>query len=249
MPEHMTQSKNRSLEIPKFLPYVSKPKRRATIEAGLAKFEQQKHKQAILSTLCEVHKSGLTPDPFHAENSWRYLFGLAEYYFWMVTGFWTEVDLIPPAVRRKRLHKVASVLEGARVLVQETLEEEAGDDLFYAWWGGPSDPDAEGVCLGPSHFEPTFRKEVAVLDKILKTLTAAARRAANDVRTTQGRPKGTGVLPNEFVEALAAVYRHTTAVKPGAGDGDFAKICLCNSRCVRPVQRCRGRERGWYAQI
>ena len=240
----MTRIKNRSLEIPKFLPYVTKPERRVTIEAGLAKFEQQKHKQAILSILCEVHKSGLTPDPFDAENSWRYLTGLAEYYFWMMTGFWTEVDLMPPAVRRKRLRKVASVLEQARVLVQETLEEQAGDDLFYAWWGGPSDPDD----LDPSAFEPSFRKEIAILDKILDTLTAAARRAADDVRTAHGRPKGTGVVPNELVEALAAVYRHTTDVKPRSGDGDFAKF-VCAVLCVRPVQRCRGRERGWYAQI
>jgi hypothetical protein len=136
MPEHMTQSKNRSLEIPKFLPYVSKPARRATIEAGLAEFERQKHKQAILSILRTVHESAT----FDAENSWRYLTGLAEYYFWMMTGLWTEVDLMPPAVRRKRLRKVASVLEQARVLVQETLEEQAGDDLFYAWWVAQATP-------------------------------------------------------------------------------------------------------------
>lgn len=44
------------------------------------------------------------------------------------------------------------------------------------------------------------------------------------MRTAHGRPKGTGVVPNEFVEALAAVYRHTTDVKPRSGDGDFAKF-------------------------
>jgi hypothetical protein len=182
----------------------------------LAKFERQKHKQAILSILSEVHESAATSSPFDAENSWRYLIGFAEYYFWMVI----ENESMAPAVRRRRLRKVASALEQANVLVHEILEDDAGADLFYAWWGGPTDPDADGVCLGQSHFERPFRKQVAVL----ATLAEAAHRAANDLRTADGRPKGTGVFRKKFVVALAAVYRYTTSVKPGAGDGRFAKF-------------------------
>jgi hypothetical protein len=208
----MTQFKNYLLEFPNLLASVEHPKRRAIIEAGLAKFERQKRKQAILSILSEAHESAATSSPFDAENAWRYVIGFAEYYFWMVTGG----EWVPPAVRRRRLRRIASVLEQARVLVDEALEDDAGADLFYAWWGGPSDPDD----LEPSPFEPAFRKEVAVL----ATLTAAAHRAANDVRTADGRPKGTGVFGKKFVVALAAVYRYTTNVKPGAGDGRFAKF-------------------------
>src|SRR5262249_28676762 len=92
--------------------------------------------------------------------------------------------------------------------------------LFYAWWGGPRDPDADGVCLGQSHFERPFQKQVSVL----ATLAEAARRAANEVQAPDGRPKGTRVFGNKFIVALAAIYRFTTGDKPGAGDGFFAKF-------------------------
>ena len=193
----MSQFKNYSLEFPKLLQSIDDPKRRAIIEAGLAKFEQQKHKQAILNILSEVRENAATPSPFDAENTWRYVIGFAEYYFWMVTGG----ESMAPAVRRRRLETVASALEQAHVLVHETLENEAGADLFYAWWGGPSDPDADGVCLGQSHFERPFRKQVAVL----ATLAEAAHRAAKDVRTSDGRPKGTGVFRKKFVVAHQSI--------------------------------------------
>jgi hypothetical protein len=207
---------NYSLEFPKLLQSVEDPRRRAIIEAGLAKFQQQKHKQAILSILSEVRENAATPSPFDAENTWRHVIGFAEYYFWMVTKY----DSIAPAVRRKRLETVASALEHAAVLVRETLEDDAGADLFYAWWGGTSDPDADGVCLGQSHFERPFQKQVSVL----ATLAEAARRAANEVQAPDGRPKGTRVFGNKFIVALAAIYRFTTGDKPGAGDGFFAKF-------------------------
>jgi hypothetical protein len=212
----MSQFKNYSLEFPKLLQSVEDPNRRAIIEARLAKFEQQKNKQAILRILSEVRENAATPSPFDAKNSWRYLIGFAEYYFWMITGG----ESVPPAIRRKRLHKLAAVLDEARVLFHEMLEDDAGADLFYAWWGGPSDPDADGVCLDQSHFERLFRKQVAVL----ANLAEAGHRAANDVRRADGRPKGTGVFRKKFVVALAAVYRFTTDEKPGAGDGPFAKF-------------------------
>ena len=105
----MSQFKNYSLEFPKLLQSIDDPKRRAIIEAGLAKFEQQKHKQAILNILSEVRENAATPSPFDAENTWRYVIGFAEYYFWMVTGG----ESMAPAVRRRRLETVASALEQA----------------------------------------------------------------------------------------------------------------------------------------
>jgi hypothetical protein len=222
----MTQFKNYSLEFPKLLASVEHPKRRAIIQAGLAKFERQKHKQAILNILSEVHQRAAIPSPFDAENSWRYLHGFAEYYFCMVTGD----ESMPPAARRKRLRKVASLLEQARVLVHEALEDDAGAHLFYAWWGGPSDPDANGVCLGQSHFEPAFRKEVAVLAR----LTAAAHRAANEVRTADGRPKGTGVL-RKIRRGTRGGLSENDECETRSRRRTLRQICLCSSRCVRPV--------------
>jgi hypothetical protein len=212
----MSQFKKYSLEFPKLLQSVKDPKRRAIMEAGLAKFGQQKHKQAILSILSEVRENCATPSPFDAENTWRHVIGFAEYFFWMVTGH----ESIAPAVRRKKLETLASALEKADGVVHDVLENDAGGDLFYAWWGGPSDPDADGVCLGQSHFEHAFRKEVAVL----ASLAEAADRAAKDVPAADGRPKGTRVFGKKFIVALAAVYRFTTREKPGAGDGPFAKF-------------------------
>ena len=53
-----------------------------------------------------------------------------------------------------------------------------------------------------------------------------------------GDRKEPGVLPYVFVEALAAVYRHTTGVKPGAGDGSFAKfVCAVLDALGREMAR------------
>src|SRR4029079_645869 len=186
MPKHMDQNRRRALDS------LLRDGPRAIPKGALARFQRQKHQQSILNILCKVHGSASTSSPFDAEKAWRYLIGLADYYFRL-----TKRDLKPAAVRREWLRKMASALERTRGLVQETLLD-AGDDLFYAWWGGPS--DEHEAALGPGPFEPAFRKELATFDKILGSLTTAACRAANDMQTTQGRPKGiTTVLPDRFV--------------------------------------------------
>jgi hypothetical protein len=58
----------------------------------------------------------------------------------------------------------------------------------------------------------------------LTSLESAAIEAAKKARNKPGRPKGTSVLPLEYVIALALAYRNSTGLKPGAGPGPFARF-------------------------
>ena len=58
----------------------------------------------------------------------------------------------------------------------------------------------------------------------LATLETAARTAAHDVRLRRGAPEGTGVLPLEYIIALAEVYRKSTGLEQDPGDGRFAQF-------------------------
>jgi hypothetical protein len=58
----------------------------------------------------------------------------------------------------------------------------------------------------------------------LADLETAALRAADEVPKRRGRPKGTVLLPWEFIATLAEIYQSSTELKPGAGDGPFARF-------------------------
>ena len=61
---------------------------------------------------------------------------------------------------------------------------------------------------------------------LLAALEAVALRAADEVVTKRGRPKGTAILPSDFIATLAFIYRESTQSKPGAGEGPFARLCV-----------------------
>ena len=58
----------------------------------------------------------------------------------------------------------------------------------------------------------------------LADLETAASRAAEQVRQKPGRPRGTGVLQQDFIIALELAYRDITGEPGGAGPGPFAKF-------------------------
>ena len=115
------------------------------------------------------------------------------------------------------------MLERARDMISEAMQSDVGNDLIAGWWEGASEyAEVEGRFVDLLYIEREFETVVTSL----AALETAATRAADNVSTRRGRPKGTAILPRHFIEALAAVYRDTTGSKPGAGDGPFAKFVM-----------------------
>jgi hypothetical protein len=190
---------------------------KATIEVGLAAFEE--HKEAILAILRNVHGRGLKSEPCDQDKSWRHLTSLAGICFWWAT---VKQVVVPAAQRRERLHDLATALGRARRMAEKAMQDEVGNDLFSAWHEAnvryDLDPTGPLTLVRIDH-------EFAKLIAGLATLQTAARRAADDVRPKGGRPKG-GFFPRGCIEGLAAVYLNGTGLTPGAGDGPFARFVM-----------------------
>lgn len=58
----------------------------------------------------------------------------------------------------------------------------------------------------------------------LSELEVAAKQLADKFHKEPGRPKGTSDLPWNYACALAEVYRKSTGLKPGTGDGPFGRF-------------------------
>ncbi len=199
------------------------------IETGLAEFGR--HKDALLAILRDGHERGLKsvpvdadgtkPMPFDADRAWRlHLEGLASQYFhWE----WVKQEVTKPADRQAQLRDIAKVLQRARGVISGAIQSDVADDLISGWWEGTSEyAEAKGHFVDLLYIQREFEKVVTSL----ATLETAAIRAADNVPTRRGRPKGTAIMPRNFIEALAAVYRDATGSKPGAGDGAFAKFVM-----------------------
>ena len=92
--------------------------------------------------------------------------------------------------------------------------------LFVEWCEAHGNPDFTDPIMGK--FETKFDKVVAGL----ADLETAAFRAAEQVRQKLGRPRGTGVLQQDFIIALELAYRDITGKPGGAGPGPFAKFIM-----------------------
>lgn len=199
------------------------------IETGLAEFGR--HKDALLAILRDGYERGLKSAPvdtdgaksmpFDADRAWRlHLEGLAHQYFHRE---WVKQEVTKPAVRQAQLREIARVLERARDMISEVTQSDVGNDLISGWWEGTSEyAEAEGRFVDLLYIQREFEKVVISLS----ALETAATRAADGVSTRRGRPKGTAIMPQDYIEALAAVYRNTTGSRPGAGDGPFAKFVM-----------------------
>jgi hypothetical protein len=199
------------------------------IETGSAKFGR--HKEALLAILRDEYKRGLKSAPVDADGAepmpfdtdraaWHSLESLAYQYFHRER---VKQKAAKPADRQARLRDIAKVLERARDMIRETMQSDFGGDLISGWWEGTSEyAEAEGRFVDLLYIEREFEKVVTSL----AALETAAIRAADGVPTRRGRPKGTAILPRDYIEALAALYRDTTGSKPGAGDGAFAKFVM-----------------------
>jgi hypothetical protein len=181
-------------------------------DARLAEFG--KHKKALLDMLREVCERGPKSKPLDADKAWRSLTGLARSHFGRV-----EQATMPAADRIERLRDIAKALGRARRLIDRTMQNDVGDDLFSAWWEGAGNEHAkEDGSFDPRYMECKFKNAV----KVLAVLETAASLSADRVlRPKRGRP---AILPWDDIWNLAALYRGSTSSLPGAGDGPFAKF-------------------------
>jgi hypothetical protein len=204
------------------IPDVEIEELKAEIHAGLAAFEQ--HKISLLEHLQNVYQRGPKSEPFDADKAWEGLTRLAYIYFWAVR---IKQEVVPAAQRRERLHDLATALRHARRKVGLAMQDDVGDDLFRAWRDANVryDPDLDPGPLTLVRIDHEFEKVITSLANLLAILEDAARRAADDVRTKGGRPKG-AFLPEGCIKVLATVYRDGTGLRPGAGDGPFARFVM-----------------------
>jgi hypothetical protein len=187
---------------------------KAAIGTSLTAFE--KHKEALLGMLRDLHERGPKSEPFDADKTWHDLTLLAAIYFWRGR---VRQERMPAADCIKRLRAIARALGRARRLADK--QDDVRGALFSAWYDDnvrydtvPTEP------LMLVRIEDEFDKVVAGLSA-METL---AHRAADDLRKKGGRPKGAAVLQKDDIEGLAGVYRDSTSLIPGAGDGPFAKF-------------------------
>lgn len=184
-------------------------------DAKLAKFGE--NKKDILDKLRTKSKH------FDKEKAWRSLTGFARSYF--ARGS-VKQRTMPAWERRERLREITKNLRPARRLVERIMQIDVGGDLYSVWC--EANPYFRGNLndLEPIKvFDPVRTKNE--FDKViagLATLEAAASRAADDVRPTKrGTP---AILPREEVWQLAALYRNSTGLIPGAGEGSFADFVV-----------------------
>jgi hypothetical protein len=184
----------------------------------LAAFEQ--HKKGLLDTLSDIHKHGPQSAPFDYDITGQYLTSLAQVY---LGSRKVREKATAPAVRVKRLRDFAKALGRARHLANKVMEDDVKGAVFSAWC-----EEAVKYDVTPEEphtlirFEDEFDKAVAGISH----LEAAAERAAVDVVARPGRPKGTAILPPDFIETLAIIYQDSTLSKAGAGDGPFARFVV-----------------------
>ena len=195
--------------------------RRASVEADLGIFER--HREALLDILREVYERGPNSEPFKAGETWSRLRSLAEVY---LHREWVKQRATKPAERQAQLRHIATALARARDVLTDAKRSDVGNDLFSAWWD--LDPKPLRKLFGDDD-DLSNIVDVYVFDKaiaLLAALETTARPQANEIPTRRGRPKGTANLPWDFIASLALIYRGSTGLKPGAGDGPFGRFVL-----------------------
>ena len=198
----------------------------ATLAARLAKFNE--HKKSLLDTLRNAHERGPKSKPFDKDKAWRDLTAFTAFYFRQDSA---KKKTMPTSKLEERLRKLKEALGSARTLIGEAMQDEVGGALYSSWCEANayfrSDPDRE-PALTPVHFkvfDPIRTKNE--FDKVsagLATLESAASDAADDVPASKrGRPP---ILSRDDIWNLAALYRESTGLIPGACDGPFAKFVV-----------------------
>jgi hypothetical protein len=194
---------------------------KTTIDNLLVQFGS--HKETLLFFLRNACDGDPKAAPFDADELWSRVETLARNYYAEES---VKREVMGNADREARCRKIATILGRARAMIDDAMRApDLANDLIWGWWGGTSecaDAWAEVRNVEPLYIKRQFEK----LLEGLAALEAGAVRAADGAHKGRGRPRGTSVLPPDYIIALAAVYRSSTGSKPGAGDGPFAKFVM-----------------------
>ena len=120
-----------------------------------------------------------------------------------------------------RYRQISDAAQWAKNTVNKARWADHGKNLLKAWLEGTkefgetteqySDLLYTGVEFGRIFDEAT---------KGLTKLEVAASKLAEEFHKRPGRPKGTAILPWNFIHALAGDYRNSTGKRPGAGEAE-----------------------------
>jgi hypothetical protein len=196
------------------------PESRQSYATQLASFER--HKTALLDILRKAHGGGPKLNQFDEQPAWRGLIRAAVWYFLRPT---LKHKTLLPARRVERLQDLAKALRRARGIVHNAVQDDVGIDLFRGWWietERSAIPVSDRTTLDDDLNAVSSEIEEAV--KGIANLAAAAKRAAQDVRTQAGSPSGSGLLSMHDIIALKAVFRRSTGLEARKGPGPFIDL-------------------------
>ena len=195
---------------------------RAEIEAKLAGFGH--HKEQLLRHLRDVNNRGPKMESFDEAKSWFLIETTAYQYFALQI---MKQTMLTAADREVRYRAISDAAKRAMKMIEEARKHpDLGSDLIKAWLEGNKEfPEATEQFGGRLYIEIEFRRE---FEKAIASLTElealATNKAANELHKGPGRPKGTAVLPWNYIVQLAWDYRKTAAKRPGTGEGPFARF-------------------------
>lgn len=203
---------------------VTRKEHYASIAGRLAAFA--KHKNDLLAHLRKACERSPKSEPFDADAAWRHLSLLAEAYFWQPIR---KQETLLPARRVDQLRDLAKALGRAHRLADKALQDDVGYDLFRAWVAGANIPLNDDGLMGVIH-------EIKKVVESVATLEAAANRAARHVPTKAGAPRGTGILPPDYITALEERYRRSSGLEPKMDAEPFAEFVGEFLTAVGPVK-------------
>jgi hypothetical protein len=195
---------------------------KAEVESNLNRLSG--HKKQLLSLLSDSYDRGTKAEPFDADKSWSRIETTAYQYFARQI---LKQTVTSGADRGARYRVISDTARKAISMIDEARRyPDLGNDLIKAWLEGTKElSDATDQFGDRLYIELEFYRK---FDKALESLTeleaAANQAAANEVHKGRGRPKGTSDLPWNYIYALAEDYRKSTGLKPGAGEGPFARF-------------------------
>jgi hypothetical protein len=187
----------------------------ASIEERLTEF--RKHKETLLSHLQKAYERGSKTEPFDKDKLWSELETVARVQH---TVEKITRETMDAAERKARLRKLADVLTRARSTLEDAMRSpDLTVDLIDSWEGPTEYVEAGGDLV--------YIDIEGEIEKVMKGLAALEKAAAQAVSGTQrnpGRPRGSSVLSPAYIRPLADLYRKCTGLKPGAGQGPFARF-------------------------
>jgi hypothetical protein len=186
----------------------------APIEERLTKLRE--HKDVLLSHLQKAYERGDRAEPFDTDKSWSAIESLQFLHSGVELGFKEDMSATEC---KKRYQEIAQILKRARKMIDGAMRSnDFANGLMNAWWEGTTEfAEAAGRFVDLLYIANEFEK----VTNGLGALEQAAARAASDVQTATGRPRG--FVP-AYIRSLADLYRSCTGLKPGAGRGPFARF-------------------------